>query len=242
MTPARTTFILCSMFAIAAGCVAKESIPIYPATQPSSIVETITARSAALQSATGNGAVSLSSAKRGSVRLEAAFVLSPPDRARVRAWKFNQAVFDLTVKPEGTWLYSPRDPSMATNSSANVGGGIRDWLAYLGSGVPAGSAVLRTTEQSLTLESPDSRSGGTITTTIDRPTRTVRQYRLVDSAGSERFTLSLEHYRDFAGALWPTRIEAKSATGTIVVETDTLEPNVASTAVFTPPARAARLP
>jgi hypothetical protein len=234
-------FIFSSMLAIAAGCATTEPIPTYPATQPSAIVEAIRARSTSLRSTTGKGAVTLSSPKRGSVRLEAVFVLQPPDRARVRAWKFNQAVFDLTVTPEGAWLYSPRDPSAASNSSANVGGGIRDWLAYLGSGVPSENMVAQANDRSLTFESPDAQSGGTITTTVDRPTRTVRQYRLVDAAGVEQFTLSLGRYRELNGTLWPTRIEARSATGTIVVETDTLEPNVAS-AAFTPPARATRLP
>ena len=237
------TSFSCSLAAFAAGCATTESIPTYPATQPSTIVETIHARSTSLRSATGKGAVTLNSPQRGSIRLEAAFVLQPPDHARVRAWKFNQAVFDLTVKPEGAWLYSPRDPSAAASTSTgNVGGGIRDWLTYLGSGVPAGSVVTHASDTTVTLQSPDTRSGGTLTTTIDRPTRTVRQYRLVDAAGVERFTLSLGRYRELSGTLWPTRIEAKAATGSMVVETDALEPDAASPAAFTPPARAARLP
>lgn len=222
-----------------AGCATKENIPVYPATQPSTVIAAIQSRSTSLHAATGKGAVSLSSPKRGSVRLDAAFVLAPPDRARVRAWKFNQAVFDLTVTGDGVWLYSPRDPS-AENSSSNVGAGIRDWLKYLGVGVPANSVVRSETDRTLTLEA--SAQGGTLTTTLDRPTRTVRRYRLVDDHGVERFTLTLGQYRDFAGTIWPTKIEAKSASGTITVETSELQPNVAASAAFTPPSRAKRLP
>lgn len=227
---------------LSVGCAAKESIPIYPATQPASVVAAIQERAGALRSATGKGAVALSSPRRGSVRLDAAFVLAPPDRARVRAWKFNQAVFDLTVTSEGVWLYSPRDPAAETNPSTNVGAGIRDWLAYLGSGVPAGSELAEENDRTLTFNSKDVRSGGTLTVTVDRLTRTVRRYRLVDADGIDRFTLSLGLYRDFAGTLWPTQIEAKSANGTIIVETRELQPNVAAHTAFIPPARAKQLP
>lgn len=232
---------LATLAAISTGCAAaKENIPLYPSTRPSTVVASIQDRAAGLRSATGSGAVTLSSPKRGAVRLEAVFVLAPPDRARVRAWKFNQPVFDLTVTAEGVWLFSPRDSS-AENSSGNVGAGIRDWLAYLGTGVPEHSSVTHETDRTLTLEAP-AAAGGTLTTMLDRPTRTVRQYRLVDDQGIERFTLSLGSYRDFAGTIWPTKIEAKSASGTIVVETSKLEPNVAAATAFTPPPRAKRLP
>lgn len=75
------------------GCAAKPTEPRYPATRPAAVVATIRQRSAALKSLAAHGALTLSDPKRGSVRLETAFVLAPPDRARIRAWKFNQAVF-----------------------------------------------------------------------------------------------------------------------------------------------------
>lgn len=85
-------------------------------------------------------------------------------------------------------------------------------------------------------------SGGILTTTLDRATRTVRSYRLENPKGVERFTLTLDRYRTFGSTLWPARLEARSVTGTIVVETRELEPNVAAETAFTPPPRAKRLP
>ena len=47
-----------------------------------------------------------------SVRLDAALVMSLPDHSvRLRAWKFNQAVFDLTLNPQGLWIECLRTSS-----------------------------------------------------------------------------------------------------------------------------------
>jgi len=33
--------------------------------------------------------------------------LKPPDSARLRAYKFSHAVFDMTLTPDGLWLLGP---------------------------------------------------------------------------------------------------------------------------------------
>lgn len=236
-------FAAVTALVLASGCATpRENIPRYPLESADVTLATVQARTAALSSVTGRGAVTLNDPKRGSVRLDAAFVLAPPDRARVRAWKFNQAVLDLTVTPDGVWLYSPRDPNAATTKPGNnVAGGIREWLRYLNGGVATERGEVKTTEREILVTTPQS-AGGTLTTTVDRTTRTVRSYRLTDATGVERFTLTLGRYRLFDQTLWPGRIEAHAPSGLIIVETSELQPNVAATTAFKPPARAKRLP
>src|SRR5205085_684147 len=70
-----------------------------------------------------------------SVQLDGAIAMAPPDRLRLRAWKFNQAVFDLTLTQGGLWVVAPDEPSRrekvlpASLSAAQFG---REWAMLNG--------------------------------------------------------------------------------------------------------------
>ena len=74
--------------------------------------------------------LALTRADGQSVRLDGAVAMAPPDRLRLRAWKFGQAVFDLTMTPEGLWVVAGDVASRrqrvlpACLSAGRVG---RDW-------------------------------------------------------------------------------------------------------------------
>lgn len=228
-----------------AGCASQpvERIPHYPTADPATTLQAMREQSAKLQSATGKGTVTLSSPDRGEVRLDSVFVLRPPGHARIRAWKFNQAVFDLTVRPDGVWVYVPREgtkPGQITDSTRGAGDAIRQWLTYFGGSVAYEGADIRADARTITItKRTDDQL--TLTTQVDRATRTIRSLRLTDTSDVQRFRMTMADYQTFGDAVWPTRVTAYSDRGTIVVETRELQPNVAADTAFNPPPRATAL-
>jgi outer membrane lipoprotein-sorting protein len=210
--------------------------------EPGQSLAVMRERSAAARDISGQGAVTLINPKGESVRLNAAFVFAPPDRARVRAYKFGQAVLDLTVTPESLWLFLPRRDAHEgdiRSGSANTGRAIRQWLLLIGGPSQSGAATTHGGKLVLTRNMED---GSTLRTEIDRATLTARQYVLSDAQGTERFRLTLDHYRQVQSIVWPGRIVAQSAMGKIVIEMRDVELNAAPPGAFDPPARAEKLP
>ena len=61
--------------------------------------------------------------------------------------------------------------------------------------------------------------------------------------GGTRFSLTMDRYRQFGDAVWPTRMVAVSDGGTVEVALREVDVNPElSDAAFTPPRRAERLP
>ena len=245
---------LCVASLVLSGCVTRraklveESVPRYPQMPAQESLARIQDRNTDLQDVTGKGTLTFTGRDGRSVRLEAVFVLAPPARAaRVRAWKFGRAVFDLTRTPEGVWLYLPRgdegDRAEAlTTSAQSLGDAIGQWLDLFADGpaTPGGTVTAR--GETLVVRRP-MEDGLTLRATIDRRTLTARQYDGLDTDGRVRFRLVLDQYRELApgGAVWPQVIEARSASGTVRVEASELEVNIAPPTAFVPPTRARRL-
>lgn len=230
-----------------AGC-AKDNLPplpTHPLVDETQTLELIRQRTASITNLTGKGSVALSSPTRGDITLESVFVLRPPGDARVRAWKFNQAVFDLAVLNDGVWLYSPREKPGQTGeigaAGKTLGDSVRQWIGLLLGKLDAPDATKRIDGDTLVVTRP-AAGGGTLTITIDRPTLTVRSQSISDEAGVKRFGLSFERYQFLGNTLWPTRIVATSPTGTITIRTDSLTLNDAPDSAFKPSPRAIKLP
>jgi hypothetical protein len=223
------------------GCAQRENIPTYPSMDAQQSLRAIRERSAQVQNVSGEGAITLTDAKGQSIRFDAAFVFAPPDRARVRAWKFGQAVLDLTIVREGTWLYLPRGEDghaeQLRSAAASAGRAVREWLTLLAGQLdtPETSVRIEGSHLIVTRQAPD---GLTLTATINRDTLTPRRYALKDNDGRERFSLALDQYRVLGPTVWPSRIDAKSDTGRIGIEMRDVELNDAPPGAFKPPARA----
>jgi outer membrane lipoprotein-sorting protein len=235
--------LLC--IAAIAGCAQqRENIPTYPPMDARHSLEVIRQRSSQVQDVSGEGALTLTDRDGRSVRLDAALVLAPPDRARMRAWKFGQAVLDLTVVPEGTWLYLPRGEDdhaeQLRSASRSATSAVRQWLGLLAGQLdePGSSARIEGSRLVVTRPMNDQM---TLTVTINRDTLTPRRYALKDASGKERFSLTLDHYRVLGQTVWPTRVEARSESGSITVEMRDVELNNAAPGAFKPPTRAQRV-
>jgi outer membrane lipoprotein-sorting protein len=234
--------LLC--IAAIAGCAQRENIPTYPPMDAQHSLEIIRQRSSQVQDVSGEGALTLTDRGGRSVRLDAAVVLAPPDRARVRAWKFGQAVLDLTILPEGTWLYLPRGEDdyaeqlrFASRSATRA---VRQWLGLFAGQLdePGSSARIEGSRLVVTRSMNDQM---TLRATINRDTLTPRRYALKDASGKERFSLTLDHYRVLGQTVWPSRVEGRSESGSITIEMRDVELNYAAPAAFKPPTRAERV-
>ena len=189
----------------------------------------------------GEATIILTDAKDQTVRLDAAFALQPPGAARLRAWKFGQAVFDLTLRDGEAWAYLPRDE--AKPAAPNLRRSLGRWLELIADDAIFREPVEFEDGRNLYISSkqPD---GTTIECRIDRATVTPREYKLYDDKGVQRFTLTLADYRLYADEqVWPTTIIAKSDQGTFEVRAHDIEMNATVPDVtFKPPSRAEKLP
>ena len=234
---------------IAAGCAARPrpeaNLPTFGNVDHAAALRILDERARAVKALSARALLTLTRPDGQTVRLDGAVVMAPPDRLRLRAWKFNQAIFDLTLTPEGLWVVAPDDPSRrqkvlpASLSAAQLG---REWALLSGSffggaGLAVGDAGGRLAV-SKTLE-----DGRTVVCDVDRRTLTPRRYRMFDPAGRARFTLTLGDYGVFNGIAWPTRLDARSDDGRISIRLNDVELNgeLAPNA-FKPPRRAERQP
>ena len=225
-----------------AGCAAKpDPIPHYDYTDADTARTILRTRLKNLRTVRGEATITLTDAKGQTVRLDAAYALQPPGRAHLRAWKFGQAVFDLTLRDGEAWAYLPREETKP--AAPNLRRSLGRWLELI-----ADDAVFRDP-----IESADNRNvyvsstqpdGTHVDCRIDRATVTPRQYTLCDDKGVERFSLALSDYRQYADdQVWPTTIIARSAQGTFEVHAAEVEVNVElPEATFKPPSRAEKLP
>ena len=224
------------------GCTT-ERIPTYPPMLSGEAIKVLADRSSAIHTVSAQGLITLTRDTGDTVRLDAAIVLQPPTRARLRAWKFGRAVFDMTLTPEGLWLIAPAESDRRKeimSTGANIGNLTREWLRLITGALDAGS-IASETDGKLVLKLPR-ENGSTMLCQIDRKTLTPRRYDLKDSSGVARFTLTLNCYTDIGGIVWPREIKAMSPTGQVLIELHDVEINgEIPTAAFRPPARAEKV-
>jgi hypothetical protein len=236
--------LLVALIVISVGCESHERIPTYPLMPASQTFEQFQSRSANIHTVSGEGSLRMTRPDGESIGLDAAVAMQPVDRARVRAWKFGQAVFDLTVTPEALYVVAPKDSSQRDQilaAGSRAGKMIRDWLKLATGSFDA--TLLEERGNDLVIQRPEA-DDGTLVCTIDRRTITARSFRLLDAAGRERFVLKLDRYIESNGQVWPRRIEARSDEGgELRLELREVEVNgELPAAAFRPPARAEKLP
>jgi len=229
------------------GCASRvtENIPTYALTDTATTVTQVAAHAKQVHSMTGEGLITLTRPDGESVRLDAAMAMQPPKRARMRAWKFGRAVFDLTVTPEGVWAVIPEDPKhkeQITSAGVSAAKLARTWSVLSGGFFESAGLKAETRGSKLLVrrETPDEPL---VVCEVDRSTLTPRKYSMQDDKGVTRFTLSLEQYRQFGSVVWPTRLTAVSDSGTVEIELRDVEINSElEPAAFVPPRRAEKLP
>jgi hypothetical protein len=229
---------------LAGGC-ATEHIRVYPPLSPTQSMELIDRRAARIHTVSTRADITLTRPSGDSIRLDAAMALQLPQFARLEAWKFGQAIFDLTLTPDGLWLIAPQQGDLRDKTraaGANTAQLLRQWIALMSGSPGAQSPSVETRGDDLLLTTAR-KDGMTLRCRVDRKTLAPRQYTLADQSGTVRFTLSLDHYAQFGDVIWPRRIRAVSDSGAILIEMFDVEINGAIPAgAFHHPSRAEKLP
>ena len=222
-----------------------ESIQHFPLTDAPATLRALADRAHLVHTLSGEGLITLTRPDGQSIRLDAALVMRPPEDARVRAWKFGRAIFDLTITPDGVWAITPDDPDRKEQIHAagvNAAKLAKTWSILSGGFFDNPHLTTQTQGTKLILrrQNPDHL---TILCEIDRATLTPRKYLLLDNTGHRRFSLTLDHYKQVGQIAWPTRLTAVSEGGTVEVDLHDVQinPDLPKTA-FIPPRRAEKLP
>jgi outer membrane lipoprotein-sorting protein len=221
----------------------QEHIPSYPRVDEEATLAQLAQQSNLVHTMSGSGTLQLTQPKGQTVRLDVAVVLQPPDRARIRAWKLGNAVFDLTALPDGVWLESSHDsPHPQQGIGPTAAPVAKAWSLLDGSFFRSPNLVTRNDGKWFIAQSTDV-NGPTMIAYVERDTLTPRQYQILDAVGRVQFTLTLDHYQDFSGHLWPRRIVATSEAGIVAVDLNDVELNgELPPLAFKPPRSAEKLP
>ncbi len=238
--------------AATSGC--STPLPAYPWKDHETAQRLMAEHAAELQSVQSEARMILTAADGNSVTLDGAIVAAPPDRFRLRAWKLGHAVLDLTLTPEGVWLKADENREKGTGAAAGLGsisaGGIVGPWSLLTGGLFDQPCVSRPAQIEIADDGGSTfifrrfadRTGATsITCEIDRRTLTTRRCAVLDESGVERAVLTLGDYRNFGGIVFPARIDASGADGTVLILLDDPEFNTPLPPnAFVPPAGAVR--
>jgi outer membrane lipoprotein-sorting protein len=230
------------------GCAPKEqpeTLPHYPLSDATETLHQLADRAKRVHSLNAQGLITLTKPDGDSVRLDGLIVMAPPDRSRLRATKFDRVVFDLTVTPDGVWMIAPDDPKrkeQIQKAGAGAAKLAKTWSLLTGGFFDSPNLHAEEHGDRLTVRR-QTPGEPTVICDVDRPTLTPRRYSLLDDHGVQRFSMTLDHYRQFGDIAWPMRLTAVSEGGTVVVELRDVEVNPElPTGAFTPPRRAERLP
>ena len=247
MSGLRTTVLVLSVACGLPGC-SKPWVRPYEWKDQGAALQTLAARAESVKSVQAVCGLTLSSPGGDSVNFDGAIVVQIDEQKKVwlrlRTWKFSQAVFDITVRPDGVWLLAS-DEAMKRQSQGAAALRPEEmaaaWKFLLGSFFSEpGAEVVDTGGPEFVVRRAEGRVQ--YAAVVDRATLTVREYTIT-ADGSTLQTLSLSNYRELGpdATPWPMRIVATGPQGVIEVRLDDVELNASlEESVFTPPRRAVK--
>jgi hypothetical protein len=228
------------------GCAPKapppENLPGYQWVDEATALRDLRARADAIRTVSAACGIRLTKPDGESVHLDGALAMRNPGWVRLRAWKLNRAVFDLTLQPAGLWVMAmgeKQGQAQALPASINAADFMRQWSYFNGKLfelADASDAEVR--GDTLVVRMPPTQAGPRFHCEVDRRTLTPRRY-VFDGGDAFEFELTLDRYRDVNGVAWPTRLVANSPRGSVAIEQRDVEINgeLADNA-FVPPRRA----
>src|SRR4051794_24933608 len=243
----RTAFLVALIVAASCvGCAQHSKLPTVAWHDPQEARTILARRAESVHTITAQGDITLQRPDGESVRLDLAMVRADRDRVRIRAWKLGQAVFDLTMNPEGVWLLTPQDASLRNKarSAGLTARKLAENLALLSGDLFRETDLnIQDNGRELEFESQPRSDGTRVRCLVDRRTLVPLKYSLLDRERVTRFTLELSSYRMIENVPLAQRYLATSDDGRIVIVLREVELNseLAENA-FVPPRRAEKLP
>ena len=185
-------------------------------------------------------------AAEGSVQLNGVLVVRPPQHFRLRAWKFSQAVLDITMNPDGLFVFSRRGRGDNAAPETRL---TREALTQAVSLLPgfAGGGVWQVDDAPgapvFSRSRPLPAGSGTLTCSIDKETLTTVGCYVRDDADAVRQRVDFHDYRVVGSVVWPMRLSGEGASGSFEVLFDRVEVNPElPQRAFVPPRRATKQP
>jgi outer membrane lipoprotein-sorting protein len=228
------------------GCAPREKLPTVAWRDPSEALSILARRAESVKTVTAEGDITLQRPDGESVRLDLAMVRAGSESVRIRAWKLGQAVFDLTMTPEGAWLLTPKDASLQ-NKARSAGLSARKLaqnLALLGGDLfRQHDLTVRDAGNYLEVTSPVAADGTQVRCEVERRTLTPRRYVLLNREQVARFSMDLSDYSLIGDIPFARRYLAISDDGRIVIVLREVELNTElAESAFVHPRRAEKLP
>lgn len=182
----------------------------------------------------------LTNAAGQSVVVEGLLLLDPGAGARLRAWKFDQPVLDVTRTPEGTWVWMGRQGDERARewiARAMAPDGVVAWSFLPGLLVAtANGPADQDADATFELVGAADDRGNRVQARFDRATLTLRELGWTDANGRELSRVRCERYRWIAGQPCPGRVSASSPHGSMVMDVGRVEVNVPlAPRAFVPP-------
>ncbi len=220
------------------------NLPSYPPMSGADALATIADRQASIRTISAECDLDLTDADGQRIALDGVLVAELPGRVRLRAWKFGQAVFDLTLVEGRVWVMMPDTgpaagrfsteamPSRQVNEAMNLLG-----TSYFGSARASGGDAVTLRARGTAFGRDD------VECEIDRRTLTPRRFVVEGGDDVPRSELTLDRFTMISDTAWPMRMRLRSGTGEVLLRFREVELNTqVPTGAFTPPRRAKALP
>jgi len=211
---------LCILTVAILGCQSAppgKPLPRYSNLDADAVRTILAQRQSNIHTMTARCELTLTSQNQQAIRLDGLLVMAPPDRVRMRVWKLDQTVFDVTALPEGVWIETaPRAASAApggpvippTVDAARLS---RQLSLFLGGFFTSPGLTEQTSPNGSLLFRRDESDGASVVCDVDAATAAAQRFTLRDSTGKTRFSLDLSNYRQLQGIAWPIQLAARDA-------------------------------
>lgn len=216
-------------------------LPVYPWRGHDLALRTIVHRAELLETLTAECRLILTRPDGTSTQLDGALVARMPGYFRLRAWKLSQPVFDVTLTPQGLWIFAADltggDPLRSLPAERIV-----DAWSILSAGIVDPSwDPLPDLDSRRFRVGKDVSSDAPANCAIERSTFTIRECEFVAGENAAKLALRMDRYKVIDGHVWPLRIDLLSDHGQVTLLLDDVSINEeVSEVAFQPPRRAIR--
>ena len=224
----------------------REALPTYEPMSGAEVLTVMAERAKGVRTLQARGRVILTSSEASSVELEGVMVLRPPDELRLRAWKMSTPVFDLTLRPEGLWVFAADrggEAGLQEWTEQLTARHVRFWCQALLGAFPteAWEAAGRTEDPVLRIRPRDAGDAVEISCEVERRHLTLNGCTVRDERNPEVRVIRFGDYRVLNGTVLPAYAEFVSPEGTLVLLHDEVQVNEPPAArAFNPPRRAVK--
>jgi len=225
------------------GCA--NSLPRYSWSGADPAIETMTRRDLGLNTFSATCRLLLR-ADGGDVELSGVLVARPPSHLHLRASKLMQTVFDITLTPDGLFVYSKdRGENGSKTAQPMTRDGLIDAASLLPGFSPQASWQIGggANERHFSRTRKVGDGEHAVTCSVEKITLTTTRCDYLDEAGTVRQSIAFDDYRTFGEIVWPMHVTGVGRGGSFEILFNDVEinPDLPSRA-FVPSRRAVKKP